>query len=58
MVDKEIPRALIDDLGVVEEVQRLLHIAQVGLEKFRSQDRLFACDLSCIGCGLGSRFDH
>ena len=46
MVDKEIPRALIDDLGVVEEVQRLLHIAQVGLEKFRSQDRLFACDLS------------
>ena len=58
MVDKEISCALIDDLCVVEEVQRLLYIAQVGLEKFGCQDRLFACCLSCIGCSLGSRFDH
>lgn len=53
MINQEVPRVLADNFGVVEEVEGLFDVAEVGLEKFRRQGcLLFACLRSC------HRLDH
>ena len=53
MVDKKVPRTLINNFCMIQQVERLLDIAEVGLEKFWRQDGFFSCRDKTI-----TAFDH